>query len=281
MDPSQLEMDAALLEKWEECDRMQHANRKTFFLPPPLTSEERATLTGAQLLVRRGVHGLYIDACETEDTLERTYADTFPLGVEWDYGVLNPEIATLQRLCKSRRDDLRWAISETEKNAIEREILWLQNRIAETWQTHIESAPTGDKVRMIIPQKSEKKSETKSETKSEDEEETLVDDTEEQEPEIGPVHLEHPWWLEFCDPEQERLTETQATWLFRFLFVNFVSLGILVHGTKRFLLSSAICLIPFWLWSLLSGKQIDIEVLRKINPKLCLEYVRSVCRGLF
>lgn len=249
---------------------MQYANRKTLFLPPPLTREERATLTGAQLLVRRGVHGLYIDACETEDTLERTYADTFPLGVEWDYGVLNPEIATLQRLCKSRRDDLRWTISETEKNAIEREIVWLQNRITEIWQTHIESAPTGDKVRMIIREKSE--------TKSEDEEETLVDDTEEQEPETEPQHPERPWWLGFCDPEQERLTETQANWLFRFLFVNFVSFGILVHGTKRFLMSSAICLIPFWLWSLLSGKQIDIEVLRRINPKACMEYVRSVCQ---
>jgi len=320
------DMGPTLLEEWEECNRMQHADRKTPFSPLPLTGDEH-DLTKAEVLVRRGVDGMYIDACETEDTLERTYIDAFPNGVEWDYGLLDPKIATLKRLCAELKDDLRWTTTRSEQDTIEErirqieisiaavfnpEIAALQNLCASSehrlkylrsnlklpaWQNNqvVEEireirlqiseamqalAPLrgNDKVRLIIRQKSE------------DDEKTLVDDVEEQQLQTNLQPVESPgWWHHFCDPEQEKITEKQAEWLFAILFVTFVSFAIVINGLWPFLLSSLLCctacFVVLWTRTDLFAPQnykwraIDTTELQKINPRVCMEYVRWLCDG--
>src|SRR5271170_2777744 len=75
-------MDPAQLEEFYQLDRFQHTGRKTSRFPPPLSGDE-GQLSEAQLLVRRGRDGLYLDACVKEDMLERIHAETFPHGYEY------------------------------------------------------------------------------------------------------------------------------------------------------------------------------------------------------
>ena len=75
-------MDLAQLEGFCEHDRMQYVGRKASRFPlslPDVGSE----LSYAQRLVRRGLDGLYIDACTAEDMVEREYEEAFPHGYEY------------------------------------------------------------------------------------------------------------------------------------------------------------------------------------------------------
>jgi len=76
-------MDPTQLEELYQLDPVQHTGRKTSRLPPPLSGDE-GELSEAQLLVRRGRDGLYIDACRAEDMLERAYAEAFPRGYKYE-----------------------------------------------------------------------------------------------------------------------------------------------------------------------------------------------------
>jgi hypothetical protein len=208
-------MDPAQLEELYQQERIQHTGRKTSRLPPRLTGSE-GELSEAQLLVRRGQDGLYIDACMTEDMLERAYAETFPRGYEYQ---------------------------ESE-----------------------------DKVRLIIRQREEEA--------KEDEDETLVDDTEQIQEDIVPDSLDHPWWERLFDPEQEDLTDKQARWLFRFLLLIFFASAIGICGVWRFLLSLGVCLVTYlqlnnFVWKQnYNWQRIDLEELRRQNPKVWIEYIR-------
>jgi len=207
-------MDPAQLENLYQLNRLQHTGRKTSRFPPPLSGDE-GQLSEAQLLVRRGRDGLYIDACVKEDMFERMHAETFPHGYEY-----------------------------------------------KQYQ---------DKVRLIIRQ---------TEEKVEDDEETLIGDTDEIEAETVPEPLEHPWWMQYYDPGQEDLTDTQARWLFKILSVIFLQCAVLICGLWPFLVSLGLCSVAYWQLNKFVWKQnynwrhIDMEELRKQNPGVWMEYIR-------